>query len=266
MKYSVNFSNHFSLSAFDEIIIKYDKQDASLLNFLEEHSKQRIILSIDNIYDFDDSHCEQLNHIYERYPYFAVRLLSICSFDLVSPEMQHIKEQLTMPCFFGYVVTTFDELQHILAFEVSDVYLAEDICFDLVRAKSLCRAHNTAVRAFPNVAQASVATSPALTKFFIRPEDVVIYDNVIDILEFWGPLEKQAVLYLIYSHGQWAGDLQSLILDLNFSFDSRAIVNDFAKKRKTCRRKCMRGDECTLCKDVYDFSQKLAEQNLQITH
>ena len=46
MKYAASYTSKIKLKDFDEIIIRYDRQEMQLLPFLEEHSTQNIILSI----------------------------------------------------------------------------------------------------------------------------------------------------------------------------------------------------------------------------
>jgi hypothetical protein len=169
-----------------------------------------------------------------------------------------------MPYFFGFLITTFDQLNYIIDLGAKAVYLTEDICFELSSAKCLCEKHKVQIRAFPNVAQSSLKSAPALTKFFIRPEDVKYYEDVIDIFEFWGPLDRQFVLYKIYNKGLWFGDLKELILGLDIDFDSRRILPNFAELRKDCGRKCMKGKSCRICNSIFNISKLLEERHFII--
>ena len=267
MQYAVNYCKGAKMEPFAEIIINYNRQDMELLTFLENHPNQRIILSIkqNDIISFHEAQgWRQLNVIYDKYPFIAVRFEDLGAFhQLTSIEEECIKE-LTVPYFFGAIVTTFDQLQYFLTQGVCAIYVAEDICFSLTWVKQLCKEKNVQVRAFPNIAQANVRAVPALKKFFIRPEDVNIYEDVIDILEFWGPIERQEVLYRFYSKGRWFGNLRDLILDLDIEFDSRRILPEFAQMRKICNRKCMRGEPCEVCERILSISKKLENHHLII--
>lgn len=267
MKYCGRFSNKIDMSVFDEISILYDNQDRQLLTFLEEHCDKRIVLIVrdmDNFYKAQE--WLKLNAIKEAHPdwNFVVCFREICRFELFNSMLQECCANLCIPFFTGYLVTSFDQLHYLCAQGVSDVYLGEDICFDLRRAKAVASSYGVQLRVFPNVAQASVRTSPALKKFFIRPEDVSIYEDVIDTFEFWGPLDRQAVLYKIYSKERWFGDLQALILDFDMSFDSRRVLPSFASIRKTCGRKCMKSEPCSICDTIHSISKKFENQNLML--
>jgi hypothetical protein len=148
---------------------------------------------------------------------------------------------------------------------VTEVYVGEDICFDLVRAKAVASSYGVQLRTFPNVAQCSVKQTPPLQKFFIRPEDVEEYSDCIDTIEFWGPQDRQNILLKIYKKGFWYGDLNELLLDLPLSFDSRRIIPGFARIRKSCDRKCMKGEHCNVCDHALSISKKLENNNFVLT-
>lgn len=267
MKYSAIYSTKVNLDLFDEIIIQYDKQDKSLPTFLEEHSDKHIVLSIADVDDFINSNQTiRLNAIFEKQPNFSIRFYEFCEMAPIDDLLQQCIEELRVPYFFGFKVSNFDQLHYLLEQGACAVYLTENICFDLVRAKALCSEHGAQIRVFPNVAQASVRQSPAHKKFFVRPEDVETYSDVIDILEFFGPTDRQNILHKIYTKGVWFGDLNDLILDLGIEFDSREIIPGFAAARKQCQRRCMRGERCTICDRVLSISKKLKEKEVYINY
>ena len=269
MKYCCQYSNKINVANFDEISIIYNNEDDQLVDFLQKHCNKDIILIIKDIPLFAQTFgYKLLNAIKEKFPElnFSVCLKAISKFEEATDQLKEIMGELKMPFFTGDVVTNFDQLNYLLELGVSQIYLAEDICFDLRRVKHACDGYNVSLRAFPNVAQSSIKATPPLKKFFIRPEDVQEYADIIDTLEFWGPADRQDILLKIYKKGYWFGDLEPLILDLNLSIDSRCIVDGFARARKTCERKCMKGRRCTICEAIYSISKKLEDQNLIIKH
>lgn len=262
MKYAANYSASIKLDLFDEIIIEYDGQEGALRRMLEDHREQKIILSVnDPAKFFRNNEATIVNSCYVDYGNLIVRFYPHHHFTEIGADiMECIKEKLIAPYFFGLYVSSFDELQYMFTLGVSEVYLVEDICFDLLRANGLCKQHEVSIRAFPNIAQASVKSTPALKKFFIRPEDVEIYSEVIDTLEFYAEdPARQDILYKIYSRGKWFGDLEPLILDLHLSIDSHLIDADFGRLRRSCARRCMRGDSCRACDDIKLIHDKKKE-------
>lgn len=267
MKYSVNYSNKIKLDDFDEIIIRYEEQDRELITFLQDHRAQEVVLCVREVDKFiDDEHWRLINAIYEEHKNFSVCFYPAQTFSEFNAKELRAIAELSMPWFTGKVVTTFDQLNYLLSIGASQVYLAEDICFDLIRARRVCSAHQARIRIFPNVAQASIKTTPALKKFFLRPEDMQEYSDCVDVIEFWGPLDRQAVLKRIYEKGRWYGNLKDLILDFNISLDSRRLLNQFGKVRKTCDRKCLKGSSCAICDNMETLSHKLEDAHLLVKH
>lgn len=262
MKYAAQFSKEVDLTPFEEILIHYDRQDRDLPIFLKKYEDKTVILQISNIQEFHSlEHWNLLNAIGEAFTNFIVCFSSFCEFHELNEQELECIQKLTVPFMLGNKVTNFDQLQYVLGLGVKSVYLAEDICFDLRRASRLCKRHGATVRVFANVAQSCIKQGPALKKFFVRPEDVEEYSDCIDVIEFWGPLNRQVILHKIYTKGFWYGDLNAIILGLNLEFDSRCIVPDFARVRKGCGRKCMRGETCEICDRIYEFSEKLKSEN-----
>lgn len=147
---------------------------------------------------------------------------------------------------------------------VSDVFITGGMGFELEKIAPIVHSHNIQIRVFPNVAQSAVSTTSALLKFFIRPEDISMYENCVDICEFFGEI-NQIVYYRIYKEKQeWAGKLNELILDFNSDLDSRFISPRFAEKRKSCNKDCIKGGLCRLCYRIEDLSYTLEEAGLAI--
>lgn len=266
MKFCGLYNNSIDMKIFDEIAINYEGQSSALIPFISKYIDKRIILVISNIHDFyAHKEWEIINTIAQQY---SEARLSICFYNLrewapFDAELQECINNLTLPFFTGHAIVNFDQLNYALNHGVSDVYLCEDICFDLVRAKRLCSLFEVNIRTFPNITQCSVKETPAVKQFFIRPEDLMDYDDVIDTIEFWGPENRQEVLYRIYQRGSWFGDLNDIILGEELNIDSRRVVpHAFGNTRKMCGRRCMKGEVCTLCNKIVDLSKTLEQQNI----
>jgi len=209
----------------------------------------------------------KLNAIYETYPNFTVRFGERQKFFEVDNVLLECIKEIKVPFFLGSFISNFEQLQYTLSLGVAQVYLVEDICFDLVRAKRICSAHNVQIRAFPNIAQSSVKATAPIKKFFIRPEDIDTYQDVIDTIEFWGPEDRQAVLYRIYAIKKaWKSSLDTIILDFDCNFDSTRVLPAFAEARKYCGKRCMKGERCGICESALNISNLLRQNHLVIKH
>ena len=268
MKYCCRYSNKIKTENFDEVSIIYNKQDQELVDYLSEHLYQKTTLIINNIHEFYESQeWLKLNAIKAKYENFnfSVCFYSTCSFEEFSKELIECYEALiNIPFYTGYLAVNFDQLDYLCKKGVSDVYIGEDLGFDLKRVKRIADRYSVHIRVFPNVAQSCITSTPALKKFFIRPDDISEYEDCIDTLEFWGPSNRQEVLRKIYSRGKWAGNLQDIILNFDLCLDSRRVVSEFAKMRKMCGRKCIKGELCRTCEHIYELSKKMEEKNVII--
>lgn len=262
------FNSSKLLNDVDELKIKYDDQDVQLIDFLERHSHQRTILDIQDIDSFNRlQEWRKLNAIKAKYPHFNIALMfHPGSTRQVPKEMLDTINKLdNIPYFFEFFVTTWEQLHYLISLKVSDVYLTEDMCFELEAAKALCSAKGVSIRAFPNIAQSSVWDSPAPAKFFIRPEDLDFYSQYIDTIEFWGDPLKQDVFYHIYCVSKrWIGELNVIVADLNATFNNSGILPLFAQTRANCGKQCMRGKRCAICFKLDSLSNTLKDKGISV--
>lgn len=272
MKYCLQFAKSSkNKHNTEEISIKYDRQSLELLDFLIEHQEQRIILIVENIADFVVAkEWQKLKTIKENYPSVNIavclsKLRAPEEVDTITNEAMNALMEVNIPFFTGDLITTWDELRYFLELNISDIYIAEDLCFDLEEVRKACNKKGVQIRAFPNVAQCSFRAGAPLKKFFVRPEDSEFYTKYIDVFEFWGPLEKQDFYYLIYHTKQrWLGDLKDIIFDLNYSLDTKRIIPIFAQSRANCRRDCMRNGSCRICERLENISHIMKDKEIII--
>ena len=151
----------------------------------------------------------------------------------------------------------------LISLGVSDVYIVEELCFEIDKVAEIAHSEGVNIRVFPNVAQSSWNDSDGITKFFIRPEDVYLYEPYIDVLEFFNSRKRENTLYKIYAiEKKWFGQLSELIVGLNDDIDSRYIASEFGDKRRACRKNCVKGGKCRICDRVVALSQVLEKNNL----
>lgn len=91
---------------------------------------------------------------------------------------------------------------------VSDIYIDGPLGFqtDLLQKKKV----STLIRVSPSRSlNAELSKSNNATSFFIRPEDLNLYESTIDIIDFNEPnQEKEDTLFKIYKRGTFDFDLK----------------------------------------------------------
>lgn len=265
MKYSTRYyvGNPLNREA-DEIIIKYTKKSTGLLDFVQKYAEeQRIVIDITTI--------ETMENIEENYEYWTVAekvhpnfavLLSVTQKEII-PALK----ELNLKYFFYEYADSWDALTYQISEGVSDVYIANEFGFNMQFIWEYCNEHNVEIRVFPNVAQSACSYAEGLDTlkfFFVRPEDVEEYGVYVSTFEFFGPLDKQYVLYKIYTSKRWLGNLKNLILGFDKNIFSNMIAPNFAERRMKCRKKCAYG-ACDFCDHIEDLAKVYEENNLQFT-
>lgn len=262
MKYCANYYKDFRyLDKVDEIIIKYQNQtQKQLIDFLETvRAEVRVIVKLeDNSLNIDKA-AEIFADVKVIHSNFAVILSGP---DATFTDRLKEKE---IPFFYSTFVDKWDVLMSFLSVGVSDVYIVNELGFDLKDVSKVCKEHNAQIRVFPNVAQLSsrVGKMNKLKSFFIRPDDIEHYEPYVDVCEFFGPLDRQSVLYEIYTDRKWLGDLEQLIIGLNMSIQNNTLVPAFGEERISCRKDCYKG-KCIICDKCLSVANSLKEANVVI--
>ena len=259
MKYCVDYYKHIKgLDKADEYTIKYSNKMNILMDFLEENETKRVNLQIEK--PLTNIELKMLKPIYLTYPNLCLR------FESYDEEILEDLLESGIPFFFGNRVNDWDTFIGLLELGVSDIYIVEDLCFDLERVAAVAAQYDVKLRTYANVAQSTWKDTIDIKKFWIRPEDVEIYEKYIDTLEFFGTPQQVGVLLKVYKEDKkWFGQLKEIIFGLKTDLDSRYIIPHFAEHRTSCKKECLKGGKCKICERVVDLSHSLKEANLIIT-
>ena len=257
MKYCFHYNiRNRNLSKADELIFDYYEDNVNLIEKVQTISeKVRIIIDITNF--GGKPNWDIIGASVQVHPNSAV-LITKTQIDFVSAlRMKNIK------WFFADGCYTWDLLNECLNYGVTDVYIIDELGFDIINVSRVCKDKGVQVRVYPNVAQTSarLLTLGDYTSFYIRPEDVKIYEEYIDIFEFFGSSNKESVLYDIYSSEEWDGPLESLILNLyrGDMVKNSLIPNIFGFYRLECKKKC-NYHACRLCKKNISSARTIKER------
>lgn len=283
MKYALKyFSTSKKMAEADEIIIAYNKKSENLGWFIETYCQQnqrlvidynlnKVIRSIlketeDGNFNFTENevleliNCEvnKIAEVNEKYENdIAVKLVNP-AYNYYDSFASLLKEK-EIPFFFDISPNSFSEVNTLIKMGVSDIYICNELAFQITEVSKLIHAANINIRVHPNVAQLSGLNSlieqESLKQFFIRPEDLELYGKYADIVEFFGTIDKQDVLMDIYKDGYWMGDLNNLIIGFDESINCMNLMPDFGFYRLGCGHRCDLG-KCNYC----DISKSLAKE------
>lgn len=273
MAFCLNFKRgRRYLDVVDQIIIKYHASD-NLLNFLIEHKNQRVILDIEEVQDFLNNfgietlatikaHTDNPNNWVLRFP----KILDN-DFTIDIEDLDKIKK-LNIPFFFNEYIDRWDILQGYLDLGVTDVYIVNELGFELDKVSQAVHEYGAKVRVFPNIAQSSWFLTPDLKKFFIRPEDVEDYEEYVDVFEIFEAYEPiiAETLYKAYAiDKKWYGRLEEIIGDFHADLDGRFLHPRWVDRRVKCGKKCLKGSMCDMCNTIAGLGESLEKAGIIVS-
>ena len=255
MKYCVHYHRNSPFRYFDEvdeIEVTFRKEDLSVPAFLEKYADKDIIMTVNKAEDIP-----LIADLAEKYKNFRIRI------DYYEQELKDAVLESNIPFFFMNLVDDWDTLTGMIKLHPTDVYIVNELGFELDRVSKFAHDNNVKIRVFPNVAQSSWGDTEGIKKFFIRPEDIDFYESYVDVMEFFGEEKKISVYYDIYAHDkQWFGKLNEILIDFNSDIDNRGIMPIFAESRVKCGKRCLKGHSCEICPRIEHLAQTLIDHSL----
>lgn len=253
MKYCLDYHKGCRyINKCDQINFTYTKRDMALMGFLQEHAHQRVNVIILNINEFiKNNDIKLFEAIYAQHSNFVLRFGDNRKATVINDDLLKILAQTSIPFYFGDIITNWDQFNYFINLGISDIILGEEICFEIDKAAAVAHSKNILVHVYPNVAQSAINQTPAHKKFFIRPEDIPIYEPFVDVCEFWGDLKKLSVYYKIYAvKKKWLGNLSFIIIGLHSNIANEFVLPLFAQMRCSCGKKCLKGENCATCDQI----------------
>lgn len=249
--------NDALLTQVDEINIDYDPNDFTLIEFLEKYQEKQI-----NIFFYNETakFAEKISQIQRERPEFNIRI--------VLEYKSNVDYSKFGKFFFSNRVNNWEIFKCFVDLGVTDIYITEQLGFELDKVAAVAHDNNIRVRVFPNVAQRCIDRTPALKTFFIRPDDIRIYEKYIDVFDlyYWDEQKQnQSVLFDIYANDKkWFGKLNELIIGFDSDLDGKYVIPRFAEKRVKCNRECLKGGNCQMCEEIEKLSKTLEEAGITV--
>lgn len=259
MEYCIDYkADSLIKDKVNEININFKPKDEQLLNFIRGRNDlgQRVNISISNE-EFKEFGIDLFDAFVEKDPglNFKIKLeYNKEIYDLIKQ-----RPNLRRKYYYNTYINNWDELYGYIDLKPSDIYVVENLGFELDRVSKILHYYGIRVRVFPNVAQSSWRYTSPLKKFFIRPEEIDYCDsnNYVDVCEFYHMEKSIETYYKIYAKDKkWFGKLNELIIGFDSEFDSKFLNPTIMEKRFTCGKKCLKGKPCNIC--------RIAEENASV--
>lgn len=239
----------------DEFYIDFKNKPQKLLQFLETYANsQRVNIRITP--DITDTQFDIILAIPEKYH------IAVCfMWDDWKEQQLYLKlANKNIPFFFYKSPKNWDEFFGLLNLGVSDVFISQQMGFHLRNLHEIAKTARVQIRCYANICQNTWSESTGqITDFFIRPDDVDAYSQVVDVLEFYDSVDRQNIYYDIYFKSKkWDGNLQEIIKGLKVKVNNYYILgSEFAERRIGCQKKCLKGRRCQLCYRLIELADSL---------
>ena len=249
MKSSMKFRRGSEImDKVDEVIFEFDPNMAMRLNAtLKQLDHRTVILVVRE--DINVENLELVAAMVESNPHldFKIRIGEPIGWHALPHKVGYFFHGKNIKYFSSIIARDFEQLADLIAFRGTDIYIGEGLGFDL-RAVKMVVPEEIQIRVFPNIAQATTDIVP-YKKFFIRPEDMELYEQYINVYEFWEhPDINSDILYNVYfTRKQWIGDLKDLIIDLGSSLNNSLLTKYWGERRANCEKVCFKGNPCQFC-------------------
>lgn len=238
----------------EQLKITFNPADRTIQDFLQKYQQKSIVVEG----SFTQTDLKVLKELYNKYNNFKISIIFQDAIKL------NIK-QYQIPFFFCNFITTIDEVYGFMKYQPTDMYICEQLGFSIDQVSKILHDNNIKVRMLPNICQSSFADTPSSLKFFIRPEDIAIYSNYVDVFELISDPQRQAIIFKIYKQGYWAGPIKEIIPNFKDDLDSRFIAQAFGVVRTSCHKRCLyKPQSCDICHRIAELGNTFKENNIFI--
>lgn len=247
-----------------QIRVKYNPSDDTLIEFINRNPNKHIYLDAADVYLYSDR--EAVNYLRGLKDKAGDNWTLITRFtdviksqdkDSINTKIKALKDCCHTYCF-SEIISSWEELDYMVnCIGVNEIYVGGFLGFNLPAVKKICDRKGTKVRAFANYCGKPWYDDDTARGFYIRPEDVDLYSEYLNGIEFFGGAEAQEVMFKVYSEKKWVGNLNEIIIGFNEEFNNQALPGDFGKHRLDCKKRCVTGSGCTLCGTMTYFAKKL---------
>lgn len=247
MLFSISYQSKIKKLA-DEIRCPYN-QLGLLLKFMKENPQKRYVIELPNDIKQEgiDKAIKELEIIKDIISDYTFSCHSLNSF-------KETRER-GYQAFLALPVTDWELFDSLLEQGASDIWIDSALGFQvnaIIRAKG-----STKIRVVPNYS--SVIGNMQPNSFFIRPEDLMKYQEVIDIVFFREKdVSREELIFTIYKRGNFIGNIEDLIPATREPTSNALFKEDFAETRLNCRQSCkIPGHHCAYCRTYFNIGKNL---------
>lgn len=270
MRYCIEYSTkfkHFEDERVAEVRVHTSGELDEMKKLCEAFPQKTVVLQLDDGLDaISLRNLVELRKVLQNFKVLIVIKDRLRTYMSTEKERIDLLKENEIPFFFYHYVSDWDEIYLLKDIGVTDIYVVENLCFEVDKVYEVLNKENIQIRVFPNVAQSKYKYD--VRSFFIRPEDRELYDEYVGMYEFYRPeatKNTDNTYFKVYADAaEWRGELDQLIIGLEDELDSRFVVPRFGEFRIKCGKRCLKGAPCRMCDRVKALAETLEEAGLTV--
>lgn len=234
--------NENLLNIADEIKLNYNMQ-LQFIKYFNKYNGKTFIIDVPKDVKIDIESAK-------RWKIITMNKIVFCVSDI---EQAKILKENDIKFYLSYGITSFYELNALKEFGVSYIILNAPLFFMMDKVKNI----DIPIRLDPvNWKHDFLDRDNGIHGTWVRPEDLKLYDNYIDMIEFNNcDINRESALYRIYfEQKQYPGALEELFLNINIDGMNRFIIPELGEIRLNCGQKCEINGLCHSCDLAMEFS------------
>lgn len=172
-----------------------------------------------------------------------------------------------------WAARSYSELEYMLTLGISDIYISDDLLYNLPKVKEYCSEKQVKIRVILNRIPNQYASRQnfSVKNIVFKPQDIDYIDKFFDTFEFdciesnnQYNFNKAKILYKIFiKDKKWLGDISDFNRDWITPVVARLIYPELLQIQTTCKMRCVsENTKCHLCRDAYDLAATMEEKKL----
>lgn len=172
-------------------------------------------------------------------------------------------------------ISNFCLLDEILKLGVTDIYIADDLCYCMEEVHDKCEELEVQIRLILNrIPSTTPFANQDIYSPIFSPRDYEVLDQYIDVAEFdcYYSEENDAYNWSLFNvlykswfiRHDWFNDLREINKDLQIFYPVRTIMPLFMERKTNCGRACAVSNSCHKCETVMELAEMLYDDGVYI--
>lgn len=264
MKIALPWSHNDKYHYADEYNLSFDSNKNKFENlfiFLQEHKDIRFNLSMRG----SPLSLDSLKILVQSFPHLYFRIQ-------FGSDIYGQLADINAKFFFDadQPATSFCLLDELCSYDITDVYIADDLCYQLEKVRKYADIHHLQVRMILNQIPSTIKKrGMSITSPWFIPETVDQLSQYVDVGEFVSEnfVELDTLYNIWYNKKRFREDLRFINKDIRLEIPNQCLIPDFTIFKMNCGHRCLYEPVCNKCSQFHmmalDLYSKDIEYNLK---